>query len=468
MKRDWKQEHRRRGPVMTPDALRQLAANVLGMTRSDVASVSLDHKAIRVRRIAHGTVQLTNDGDTLLLVFHTRFGSRREVLMSINQLDEATLRKAVQYTERLAHEQFGDPMMTPESLPISPRTYPPNTCTYHGTVAAMSDVSDDIVPALLDPIASAGLDGAAFVGSMVHSTAYANKQGLLATGEETDSEVTVTCWEPTNEDGSRLRGWAGQSARDWATLEPGRVSQEAVRLARLADRTVALEPGRRLTILGAPAVAQIVRAMGRDFDAYATLAGYTPLSSIKRYGKVVDERVTLSSDPNDREGGYLPFDTRGYPRIAMEWIRHGNLMNLAYETDFAAVSGVAPANSFPESLRLAGGTTSLNEMIANCKEGVYVNRLEDIEVVHGRSGLMSGVTSGGCFLIKNGKIEKAVKDFRFLDSPYLFLNRIEAVGPTARRSFGFSPWHGAWPIAPTIVPPVMVRDFNFNGLAENA
>jgi len=79
---------------------------------------------------------------------------------------------------------------------------------------------------------------------------------------------------------------------------------------------------------------------------------------------------------------------------------------------------------------------------------------------------MTGVTTGGCFLVRNGKIEKAIKDFRFVESTYFFLNRLIAIGATERTAFGYAPWHGEWPIAPTIVPPVMVRDFNFTALAD--
>jgi len=82
------------------------------------------------------------------------------------------------------------------------------------------------------------------------------------------------------------------------------------------------------------------------------------------------------------------------------------------------------------------------------------------------SNLMTGVTEGGCFLVHNGKIEKSVKDFRFVESMYFILNRLVAIGSSQRTAFGYAPWHGSWPIEPTIVPPLMVDDFNFVALAE--
>ena len=79
---------------------------------------------------------------------------------------------------------------------------------------------------------------------------------------------------------------------------------------------------------------------------------------------------------------------------------------------------------------------------------------------------MTGVTYGGCFLVKNGKIEKPVRNFRFVDSPWFFLNRLIEIGTSERTALGYSPWYGDWPVTPTIVPPVMVREFNFTALAD--
>jgi len=298
----------------------------------------------------------------------------------------------------------------------------------------------------------------------------ANKQGLLAAGQSTDAEITVTSWDPKREGEAVTAGWAGGAYRDWRTLDAAAIAVESARLARLSANPVRLEPGRRTTILGRPAMAQIIRAMGRDYDAAATLMNATPLSGPPLRTQILDHRITLSLDPNDPDGGSLAFDDQGIPRRAMTWLDRGRLVNLAYDPQFALISGVAEATEAPESLRLtaAAGTSLATEaeMIARCAEGIYVNRVADIQVLDERSGLLTGVTHGGCFLIQQGKIVKAVKDFRFIDSAYFFLNRLDAIGAAERTAFGYAPWYGDWPVAPTIVPPVMVRDFNFSALAE--
>jgi predicted Zn-dependent protease len=127
-------------------------------------------------------------------------------------------------------------------------------------------------------------------------------------------------------------------------------------------------------------------------------------------------------------------------------------------------------------MRVSGGETSIEQMIAQCDEGVYVNRLSGMSNVDGRTGLLTGVTRDGCFYVKNGKIEKSVKNFRILESPHFVFNKLLALGPTKRAAIGYAPTAQAtgmwgddanWPFRrPMIVPPMMVSDFNFASLAD--
>lgn len=456
-------------PVLTPDVLRRIAHEVLEVSTADIASVLVDHVANGITRVSENHVRLTNSGDTLAINVSTQFGGRGGSTIVFNQIDSGSIREAVQRAERIAHEMDGDPAPIPESLPIRPRTYGPSTVWFDTSAAAMESERQTVVPTLLKPMLDEKLRTAAFVGVYAHARVYADKQGMFVLGQETDTEMTVTGWSPNDSGILGSPGWAGQAARDWKTLDPTKVGSDAARLTKLAANPIAYEPGRRLAILGRPAVAQMIRAIGRDYDAAATHMQLTPLSGIKIGEKVWDEHVSLSSNPNDPKGGYLPFDDSGFAQVAMPWITNGRLANLAYDPYTAASSSISPANDWPRSLRLeatSGPITPLEDMIAHTKEAIYVNRFTNIDVIHWRSGLMTGVTSGGCFLVHDGKIEKSVKDFRFVESVYFILNRLVAIGPSERTSLGYAPWHGEWPIEPTIVPPLMIGDFNFVAFAE--
>jgi len=453
--------------VLSPEAAQALSQELLGYTAAETMTVSITHKAVGIARVARGRVRLNNSGDTLEIALYTAFGRRASARLTLNQMDSTTLRQCVHYLDALAREQEGDP--APVSMPIPPRTYLPNSSWHETTSHAFSHERHTVIPALIEPLIQSNLVATASAGVYLCTRAHADKEGLLASGQESDSELVVTGWN-VNGKGS---GWAGQAERDWTRLEPEIVGQESLRLTRLAANPVAFEPGHYTAILDRPAVAQIVRGMGVAFHAKWTIEGGTPLSDTapgktKIGRKVMDERVTLTSHPNDPDGGYLPFNDNGYPLIAMPWIEAGVAKNLAYSTYYAAAHGVTPANDVPESMRLqaSGRESTVDEMIANCELGIYVNRLANVAGGAGRSGMMTGVTSGGCFLVRNGKIVKSIKDLRFLDSPWFFLNRLVAVGRAQRSAFGYAPWYGEWPIAPTIAPPIMVKELNFVALAD--
>lgn len=458
-------------PVFSPDKLSALAHEFLGYTKSDTASVTIDHLAIGMARVVMGRVRLQENGDTLRLLLTTRIGQRAQVGLSINQIDRQSLRHAAAYLDHAARELPGD--ATPVNAPVKRRIYLPNTSWRAGTADAFVHARHAAVSALITPMRDAGIEASAFVGVYAHTLVYADKAGLSAQGAETDTEAVVTGWT-ADRTGS---GWAGQASREWNALDLPAIAAQAIETTRRSGNPVAVEPGRHTAILDRPAVAQIVQAMGLAFDARMTLSGQTPLynpdTRRPRLGEqIVDARIRLTSDPTDRDGGCLPFNRQGYPLRAMTWIDRGVHVNLAFQTDFAASKGYAPANDPPTALRLERVVNerldSASDMVAVCSNGILVTRFAFLESAgtEPRIGEMTGVTTGGCFLVHNGKIDKPIKNLRFLDSPWLFLNRVIAIGASERAAFGYAPWAGNWPIAPTIVPPLLIQDFNFTAMSD--
>jgi predicted Zn-dependent protease len=108
---------------------------------------------------------------------------------------------------------------------------------------------------------------------------------------------------------------------------------------------------------------------------------------------------------------------------------------------------------------MSGGTTSLDDMIKSTTRGILVTRLWYLREVDPRTILYTGLTRDGTFLIENGKISKAVKNFRFNDSPLFMLNNLEAIGPAVRLA-------GTEAGGAVVVPPIKVKDFNFTSLSD--
>jgi predicted Zn-dependent protease len=143
------------------------------------------------------------------------------------------------------------------------------------------------------------------------------------------------------------------------------------------------------------------------------------------------------------------------------WIEQGVLKALPYGRDYA-INNLQDETPLPWtcSYKVSGGTTSttsVEEMIATTKRGLLVTRLDQVIPIDPPSILCSGYTRDGLWLIENGKISKAVKNFRFTESPLFVFNNVEQIG-VPQRVFR--------PHFPTTVPAMKVRDFSFTSLSD--
>jgi predicted Zn-dependent protease len=111
---------------------------------------------------------------------------------------------------------------------------------------------------------------------------------------------------------------------------------------------------------------------------------------------------------------------------------------------------------------MAGGTSSVDEMIASTERGILVTRLWYIRGVDPRTILFTGLTRDGTFLIENGRVTRPIKNLRWNESPIFMLNNLEMMGRPERVSASES----GGPGQAVMVPPLKVRDFNFTSTSD--
>ena len=73
--------------------------------------------------------------------------------------------------------------------------------------------------------------------------------------------------------------------------------------------------------------------------------------------------------------------------------------------------------------------------------------------------LYTGLTRDGTFLVENGRVTRALRNFRFNESPLFMLNNLEALGRPERLA-------GTEAGGDVVMPAIKVRDFNFTSLSE--
>jgi len=472
-----------------------LAETALNIVTGSVKFMIVSQRATAVTKIVNTDHLRCIDRDELELEFPSTLGSMLRVTIGMNVRDAVTLRQAIHNAElqqtplpQLKDRDPEDPD-DPAVVWAKPKQYVPISLWHESTAQATATARGETLAAMVtqmqrfrdqQPVGMSPLTMAATVATCQRARLCHYTDGMSAWGESTDSEITVSA---RTFDG-KASGWSGQAHRDWSQLAPERIVREAVDMANRMRGAVRLEPGRYTTILGPAAVGQLVRLMFHWFDVGVNRGFRSPFGlanspdgkQLRLGQRVFDERISMWSDPNDAMGGFFPFFPDGWPSGKTLWIEQGVLRTLAYDESEAPQMGRLP-NGLPMSIHVAGGTTSIAEMIASCDRGVYVHRFGHVEIADWNYGGMVGTTRDGCFLIKDGKIAHPITNFRFYESPFLMFNRIMAVGVPERLAFGFirpNQMSGhvgddeldGWPNPPVIVPPLMVRDFNFSSLSD--
>jgi len=463
-------------------ALGQFVREVLNRPTEDV---QLEHRAIAVALRAPDGLPRCVDVDQFWLNWNVKLGNfaryqgHVEVGTDVRDLD--TLRHVLQHAAkplpepplsagRLAEQTRWKTLFTPHTL-----TYLPQT-TWHASTAAATDTQRGAMLArLLAPLHGTPWRGAGTVAvSQIGFCALNSSMRVTQWGEMTDSEISLSVHSP---DGV-TSGWSGHAHRDWDRLQPDRVAQEAITAATQQRNAVRAEPGRYTTILSATAVGQLLQPMAELFNVEQaspfSIRGNALGERDRKGERLFDPRITLSTDPTDPEGGDFPFFPEGAPCPSgqVTWVKDGVLKQRSINVGMNLRFGVPPLRD-PDCMRMSGGPTSVEEMIAQCERGIYVHRFSTLRMIDRWSATLEGFTRDGCLWIEKGKITHPVKDFRFYDSPVLAFNRVIALGTPQRVAFGFTPraeddYKHPWPYAPVIAPPVMVRDFNFSALADNA
>src|SRR5262249_31376728 len=118
-----------------------------------------------------------------------------------------------------------------------------------------------------------------------------------------------------------------------------------------------------------------------------------------------------------------PFDGEGGPRRKLALGGQGGVREVAYSRQAALLAGhQATGHGFPLpnemgeaplNVVIAGGDTTIDEMIASTERGILVTRLWYIREVDPYEKIMTGMTRDGTFRIENGQVTGGLRNFRF-------------------------------------------------------
>ena len=307
------------------------------------------------------------------------------------------------------------------------------------------------------------------------STYLGTSTGLRRRFDQPDGRVEIN---GKSADFSRS-AYVDQHTNDFSDVDATELTDGLLQRLDWAARRIELPAGRYETIMPAGPVAAMtlyayISASARD--AAEGRSVFSGADGATRIGESLSEHpLRLYSDPDypglecapfpivpaSAWGIYSVFDN-GYQTGATDWIKDGRLVNLISNRGWATRNGAEPRPPVENLILDGNGTAGLDEMIANTERALLLTTLWYIREVDPQTLLLTGLTRDGVYLVENGKVQGAVNNFRFNESPVDLLGRATEVGRTVPAMS--REWNDFY--RRTAMPALRIPDFNMSTVSQ--
>ncbi|HUU78523.1 MAG TPA: TldD/PmbA family protein [candidate division Zixibacteria bacterium] len=280
----------------------------------------------------------------------------------------------------------------------------------------------------------------AVAGAISHSTnerVILNSLGVEAYDRSTTSNINLTVLA---DDGTEeTAGWSSDNRMDFSKLQVKAVSEKAAQKAVDGFGMKYLEPGNYEVILEPAAAGGLMFYLSYFGFSAMMYQDYISFLRDKIGDQIFSEKLNLWDDAYDKRMEYRDlFDSEGIPKSKLELITEGICKNLVYDTLTADKDGVKStghsAAFFGRSLPIAThlfvgeGDSSLDEMIAETRNGILVTHFHYQNAVNPTKGVFTGLTRDGAWFIKDGEIQYPLRTLRYTDSILRFFKEIDLIG----------------------------------------
>lgn len=412
--------------------------------------------------------------------------------VTMNQIDDESLKNAVKYAEWQATTERRD--QRPNDFPLATPEYQDGQAYIFGNATANYDFlnSGKIVQLTCKRAEELDLMAAGSIDCTSASTAYSIYDETSQKEYRNFARLTRGNCSVTARNSKGLgSGWGGITDIDFNRVDEEVVANKAFDKCIASMNPVRVEPGKYTTVLEPQAVADLVgnllfssiNVMNRTNAEGASNPFYLGYDAVAELGrsklglKVFDDRINVWHDPMDPQLGTIGFVPEDIGIKKISYVENGVLVSLPYSKWYAANRLEFSDNNVSRfSFRMSGGDSTVEDMVKSTERGLLVTRFSGGSMGDASSLMASGLTRDGLWLIENGRIQHAVRNFRTLESPLFILNNVQEIGvpekvyvniPQAPSLLTFTASYVTKNFAPQyIVPALKVNDFSFSATVD--
>ncbi len=426
-------------------------------SQADETEASISWNSDSLTRFANNEIHQNLSDENFEISIRSNLG-KKTARVTTNKSDKESLETIACLSNHLASLNAEDPDLLP--MP-EPQEYTPVDHAHERTGQIKAETRAHAVKVPIQIAQLKGLKTAGIFSNSLEKNALGNSKGLRAYSEETYAVFSTTMMADSGS------GWAkfGHPNADKIPLET--LALQASEKAILSRDPIEINPGPYTVILEPSAVLDLMEFMLMDFGG---LAVHEQRSCFTDFvgKKVFGENIHIEDDVYHPLQSGANFDGEGIPKQKVQLIEKGILKNLVYSRASAQQAKTKPTghgfsipNSWgeaPTNIVFHGGNASIEEMVKSTDHGLLITRFWYIREVDSMQKILTGMTRDGTFLIENGKIKNAVRNLRFNESLFHFLNNIEILGPAVRAGGeeGFD----------MVVPAVKAKDFHFTSVTK--
>ena len=441
--------------IWTREQAKALIDRTLSFSKADETQVTLTGGDRANVRFARNSVTTSGASSGYSLAIQAKFGQRIGTVTA-SEFSDASLQRAMRNAEEIARLSPENPEAMPFVGPADLR----RRAAPISTTRRARRRSGAPAPSRRRSTRrrTKNVDAAGFVETSAQIQAGATSKGQFGYGRYTAADYNLTARTP---DGTGS-GWASKSFNELRLLAARHARRRRHRQGGALAQPHRHRAGQVHGGARAAAMADLVANLAFAADARQADEGrsfFSKKGGGTRIGEtVVNEKVTIYSDPAHALAPAIPFDGEGLPLARLNWIDKGVLKNLSYSRYWAQKQGKT-ATPQPGNLIMEGGTSTLDELIAGVQRGVLVTRFWYIRALDPQTLVFTGLTRDGLFLIENGKVTRPVKNMRWNESPIFALNNLDAMTAAERTVSGEGVGGAGFSI---VCPAARIREFTFS------
>uniref|UniRef100_A0A7C2PJE1 TldD/PmbA family protein n=1 Tax=candidate division WOR-3 bacterium TaxID=2052148 RepID=A0A7C2PJE1_UNCW3 len=451
------------GKFIDTERYHSIAEDVIKASNGQVVEVMIIHSIQDNARYMESTITQYGRINDLSVTVRVRFGNKSGVATT-NCVTKDGLLEVVKMAEESALNAKEDPFLPdPEEQkeleheqvdPAVAEMGPDDKCRFLGRV--FREFSEDFI----------------FHGVLRSSLNYVgifNNLGLRADFSYTALNLTMIVEDAEEKD----TFWLQHTSPDLDSLNYEKYSQRIREFLKMAYPNVHVKPGKYTVILSPYALKEVLNFMQYvGFSASALEMGISFLKGMEGE-RVFAESFTLEDRPLRKENFSMPFDFEGVKKKNLTIFENGVFKHFIYDKKLAKklrkkTTGHAfdPINSFPMAghLELKGGEKSVQELIEESPDVIYITRLHYVNVLDPATFTLTGMTRDGTFRVRHGKQWSRLPNLRFHVSFKELFNSITGISKE-REYVGQPEFYSLDLPSADLLPYVRCEGFNVIGFS---